>query len=112
MENEMEDVFSNGKQDGTLRRVQSGTQMENTVCFPFFPFRTLLNFSFGFPFCFQSRKFFHFVFHFLSTPKDLYFLFKFLRIRPFRLPSWLRGGITEWKNNGKQHEREKNRMEN
>ena len=85
--------FSNGKQHGKLRRVQNGTRMENTVCFPF---RTPLNFAFGFPCCFPSRNFFHFVFHFLSTPEDLCFLFKFPRIRPFRLPSWLPGGKTEW----------------
>ena len=36
-------------------------------------------------------------FHFLSTPKNFDFLFKFLRIRPFCLPSWLGSGKSEWK---------------
>ena len=63
-----------------------------------FPISHPSKFSAWFPFCFPSRKLCHFVFHFLSTPKDLYFLLKFLRICPFRLPLRLRAGKTEWKN--------------
>ena len=103
MENEMEDVYRMENKMESLEGCEMEQQWKTQCVFHVFPFRTLLNFPFGFPCCSPSRKLFHFVFRFLSTPKDLHFLFKNSSI-PSSL--WLRGRQTEWKTNGKQHERE------
>ena len=65
MGNEMDDfwgwktkwkIFSygkqNGKHNGKQKSVQNGKNVEYTLCFPFFPFCSLLDC----PFCFPSQK--------------------------------------------------------
>ena len=94
--------FSNGKQNGKFRGCKMEQKWKTHCVFHLFSISHSSKVSIWFSMLFLYRKLIHFIFHFLSTPKELYFLLKFLRIRAFRLPSWLRRGKT-----GKQYEREK-----